>query len=138
MKYLQHAVLATLAGYLLSVHPSNAQLAPGVWPRCIAERDGQQLGLAGSVCECSYERGGTMIGKPPGWRWVCDIMRSDGSQLQVPADTLTDRQPLPPGFTYAPQGGATMQPGLQDQPFGPRYQAQPRGPAPVFEGRPRY
>lgn len=131
------AILAALAWYLLFTHPLAAQGAPGMWPRCIAERDGQQLALAGSVCECTYEQGGTMTGKRPGWRWDCDIMHSDSSQLDIPADTSSGQQSLPPGFTYAPQGGASMQPGLQDQPFGRRYGTQPAGPMPLFDGRRR-
>ena len=131
------AIVAALAWCLLSAHSSIAQGAPGMWPRCIAERDGQQLALAGSVCECASEQGGTMTGKRPGWRWDCDIMRSDGSQLEIPADTSSGQQSLPPGFTYAPQGGTSMQPGLQDQPFGRPYGAQPPGPMPLFGGRRR-
>jgi len=76
-----------------------------------------------------------MTRKRPGWRWNCDIMRSDSSQLDIPADTTSRQRSLPPGFTYAPQGGASMQPGLQDQPFGRRYGAQPTGPMPLFDGR---
>ncbi len=51
-----------------------------------------------------------MIGKPPGWRWACDIMRSDGSGLDIPTDgPFGGQQQLPPGFTYAPQNGFGMQ-----------------------------
>lgn len=119
--FTTHAVLAALALGALAVGSARAQVPPSVWPRCIAERDGQQLGLAGSVCECKYERGGTLTGRPPGWRWSCDIMRMDGSSLGLPADTSAGRQSLPPGFTYAPQGAA--QPGLNgwdSAPFNPR------------------
>lgn len=114
--------LAVLAAVALGAFagPASAQVPPSVWPRCIAERDGQQLGLAGSVCECRHERGGTLTGRRPGWRWSCDIMRMDGSSLGLPADTSAGRQSLPPGFTYAPQEAA--QPGLNGwaAPFNPR------------------
>ncbi len=137
MTYLYRATLAALTWCSLSIYPLTAQMMPSVWPRCIAERDGQQLGLAGSVCECSYEQGSIMSGKPPGWRWNCDILRSDGSSLEMPADPSNGRQSLPPGFTYAPQSGTSMQPGLQNQPSGQSFEVQPRRPAPLFEGRRR-
>ena len=125
------ATLVALAWSLLSIRSLNAQVAPSIWPRCIAEREGQQLGMAGSVCECSYERGGTMTGKRPGWR-------SDGSQLEIPADTSNGQESLPPGFTYAPQDGASMQPGPQNQPSEQLYGTQPRGPVPLFNGGRRW
>jgi len=144
---------AACAWCLLGVHPLAAQVAPGAWPRCIAERDGQQLGLAGSVCECSHEPGGTMTGKPPGWRWSCDVMRSDGDQLEVPADSSAERQPLPPdlaysptyspgyspGYTpyYSPQDAAGVAPELPGRPSGRPYQSLPGGPTALFAGRRR-
>lgn len=130
-------IAAVFAWCLPSVCLLAAQVAPSAWPRCIAERDGQQLGLAGSVCECSYEAGGTMLSKPPGWRWSCDIMRSDGDQLEIPADTFNDRQSLPPDLTYAPQNGATTQPEPQNLPAGRSYEILPRTPTPLFTGRHR-
>ncbi len=135
MTRMHQAVLATLAYSLVPLFPLEAQVAPSTWPRCIPERDGQQLGQAGSLCECGYERGGTMIGKPPGWRWACDILRSDDSNLDSPADTSFSRQSLPPGFTYAPQNGAGLQPTQQDQSFGQPYGMQQRGPMPLFGRR---
>ena len=135
MTRMHRAILATLACSLVPLSPLEAQVAPSVWPRCIPERDGQQLGQAGSVCECGYERGGTMTGKPPGWRWACDILRSDGSNLDSPADTSAGRQSLPPGFVYAPQNGAGIQPIEPGQSFGQPYGMQQRGPMPLFGGR---
>ena len=82
-----------------------------------------------------------MIGRPPGWRWSCDIMRSDDSNLDVPADRLSGQQSLPPGFTYAPQNGASasqsgisMAPMQQNQSFGQSYGGQPIVPSPLFGG----
>lgn len=134
MTRLHRAILATLACSLVPLSPLEAQVAPSMWPRCIPERDGQQLGQAGSVCECGYEQGGAMTGKPTGWRWACDILRSDGSNLDKPADTSFGRQPLPPGFVYAPQNGAGAQPMQQDQSLGQPYGMQQRGPMPLFGG----
>ena len=135
------------AGWLLGwVSAASAQVAPSMWPRCIAERDGQQIGQGGSVCECHYERGGSITGKRPGWRWACDIMRMDGSQLELPIETPGGGRSLPPGFVYAPQqGGGAAQP-QPDDPSGndlyqrplDGYEARPRGPQSLFPGPRRY
>lgn len=105
MKVVAKAVLAAVIAAASAAAPAGAQTSPGAWPRCLPERDGQRLGLGGSVCECRYERGGSMIGKPPGWRWSCDILKMDESALGAPADGGVGRRGLPPGFTYVPQTG---------------------------------
>lgn len=110
MGVVPRAVLAASIAAVSAAVPAGAQMPPGAWPRCIPERDGQRLALGGSVCECRHERGGTMIGRPPGWRWSCDILKMDESVLGIPPDT--GRRGLPPGFTYVPQPGA-LQPGAQ-------------------------
>lgn len=109
-------LLAAVAAGFAVAGQAGAQAPSGPWPRCDATRDGQQLGSGGSVCECRQAAGGTMLRRPPGWRWSCDILRMDGSQLGAAADAPSSRQGLPPGFTYAPQGGVE-QPG----PFERRY-----------------
>ncbi len=80
-----------------------------------------------------------MIGKPPGWRWACDIMRSDGSGLDIPADRPFGGQQLPPGFTYAPQNGVGMQQQIQpDRQLGWPGDADQSELPQLFEGRRRY
>jgi len=96
------AALAAIALVASSAVPASAQTLLGAWPRCIPEREGQELALGGSVCECRYEQGGTLIGRRPGWRWSCDIMKMDGSELGIPADDGAGRRGLPPGFAYSP------------------------------------
>ena len=82
-----------------------------------------------------------MIGRPSGWQWACDVLRSDGSNLDVPADTHSGQQSLPPGFTYAPQNGVgASQSGTsmvlmqQDQSLGRSYGGQPMVPSSLFGG----
>lgn len=82
-----------------------------------------------------------MLGRPPGWRWACDVLRSDGTNLDVPAATSSGQQSLPPGFTYAPQigasasqGGTSMAPIQQDQSLGRSYGGQPMVASPLFGG----
>ena len=142
---MPRAALAAVIAAACAAVPAGAQTSPGAWPRCIQERDGQQLALGGSVCECRYERGGSMIGRPPGWRWSCDILKMDESVLGVPADGGAGRRGLPPGFTYAPQTGTQSGvpsdvPGQSggwsgSAPFGVPADGGPRGPAPLL-GRP--
>lgn len=77
-----------------------------------------------------------MIGKPPGWRWACDIMRSDGSGLDIPADRPLGGQQLPPGFTYAPQNGLGTQQQMQpDRQLGWPSDARPQGQQRLLEER---
>ena len=120
---LKRAALLTTVLSFLGAGAATAQAPSGAWPRCVADREGQQIGSGGSVCECRRERGGTMIGRPTGWRWSCDLLRSDGSERSIPADT-TSRRGLPPGFTYAPQGGSDFlggpaEPRLFERPYRP-------------------
>lgn len=102
---LRGALLAAVAFGSAIAGQAVAQAPAGAWPRCTADRGGQQLGSGGSVCECRHDRGGTVTAHPPGWRWSCDIMRMDGSGLGAAADLPAARHGLPPGFTYVPQGG---------------------------------
>ena len=99
------AVIDTLRLGWSVAGPAAAQVTPGAWPRCVAERDGQQIGQGGSVCECRYNRGGSMVGRPPGWRWSCDILRSDGSGSGAPADLPADRRRAPLGLGDLPRSG---------------------------------
>lgn len=96
---LRRALIAAVALAVLAVAsawgPAWGQAPPGAWPRCIAERDGQQIGLGGSVCECRHEQGGTMIGRPPGWRWSCDIMRMDGGRSEPSSGLAESRRHRP-------------------------------------------
>lgn len=129
------AILATSACWTFSAQESRAQAPASIWPRCIAERAGQQLSQAGSVCECSYDRGGTMIGKPPGWRWTCDVMRSDDSSLNLPADRPSTRQSLPYGFSYAPQIGESTQNTFPEAPLSEPYEPPPWMPLSPLDRR---
>ena len=55
-------------------------------PACDAGRVGSVTAMAGKRCVCRYERGGTLTGEQPGYRWDCGILR--------PADRFA---PLAPG-----------------------------------------
>jgi hypothetical protein len=61
---------AFLALLLLAL-PASA----GEVPACDPPRAGAVACLAGRLCECRFERGGTISGQPPGYRWNCGILR---------------------------------------------------------------
>ena len=118
-------MLALVAVCIGTAQVAQAQAPASMWPRCIAERAGQRFSQAGSVCECGYDPGGTMVARPPGWRWTCDILRPDGS-LNIPAEGPAARglplfgyDPLLEGFD-----DRRRLPGPSyDRPGGPPYDA---------------
>lgn len=63
--------LAVAAGAL----PAPAAAQTGAVPACSANRAGTQACVAGTLCDCRYDRGGALSGQPPGWRWDCGILR---------------------------------------------------------------
>lgn len=65
--------IAALLLALLST-PGSLRAAPPCGPG----RAGERVCMAGSVCECRHERGGTLIVQPPGWRWSCSTLSSCG------------------------------------------------------------
>ena len=84
--------------------------AGGSWaqplpPACTQARAGQRTCMAEQACECRYERGGTMLSQPGGWRWSCSILTT--------CEALTPAAPpprgLPEGTTYAPTQGGSSQ-----------------------------
>lgn len=69
-------------------------------PRCTAETLGAVSCMSTKLCECVYERGGAISGKPSGYRWECGALRPDcnqpgadlaGPQWQMPAAVGIDR-----------------------------------------------
>lgn len=60
-----------LALVLMLPLPALAQ-AP---PACAAETEGQTACLAGKLCECRFERGGQLTGRPDRFVWDCGVMR---------------------------------------------------------------
>lgn len=63
-------------------------------PRCTPAQLGAVACLSGRLCECRYERGGSITGLPGGVRWNCSILRPS---CGVPEPLFTP-MPLPPGL----------------------------------------
>jgi len=66
-------------------------------PSCTAARAGATACLSGKLCACGFARGGSVAGRPDGWRWDCGALRpACGEALAPPA--LPAPMPLPPQF----------------------------------------
>jgi hypothetical protein len=85
------------AGLLL---PAAAFAQTAQPPRCTAESVGAVACMSTKLCECVYERGGAITGRPTGYRWECGALRPDcnqpgadlaGPQWQMPAAVGIDR-----------------------------------------------
>lgn len=79
------------------VSAANEATAP---PRCSAETLGAVACMSTKLCECVYERGGAISGRPTGYRWECGALRPDcnqpsadlaGPNWQMPAAVGIDR-----------------------------------------------
>jgi len=81
---------------LLVAGPAAAQ-AP---PACTAETAGQAACMAGKLCECRFERGGQLVGRPDRFAWDCGVMRP----MCPPDPTIQPAQP------WAPPGGVWIAP----------------------------
>jgi hypothetical protein len=62
-----------------AVGPSLAQSPPN----CTQAVLGQVACMSVKLCECIFERGGTMTGRPSGYRWDCGILRPQCNEAPV-------------------------------------------------------
>ncbi len=69
---------------LLLALPAAAQEIPA----CDPARAGAVACLSGRLCECRYERGGSITGQSTGFRWNCGILRPSCGEVPAP-------QPVP-------------------------------------------
>ncbi len=75
---------------LLAAFPARTPAVAGA-PSCDATRVGGVAAMAGKRCICRYERGGTMTGRKPGFRWDCGILRpADRFAPAVPREPAPD------------------------------------------------
>ncbi len=78
-------MLHAAALLILLALPAAAQ-AP---PACTRAREGQVVCMAGKLCECRFERGGQVTGRPDRFAWDCGVMRpvcpADPNIAQPPA-----------------------------------------------------
>ena len=97
------------------VAPAGAQpMAP---PACGPAAAGMVACLGDKLCECRFEPGGSLAGRPTGHRWDCGVLRPACGVVpprlgQAPPPTLQDLPPLM--LTQAgpmPDGGAATRRG---------------------------
>lgn len=93
-----------LALLVLLPLPALAQ-AP---PSCTVEIEGQTACMAGKLCECRFERGGQLTGRPDRFVWDCGVTRP----MCPPDPTITQMPSNPPPVNL------WLQPG--GRPIGPR------------------
>jgi hypothetical protein len=82
-------------------------------PACNAQREGQVACMAGRLCACRYETGGSLTGRPSAHRWDCGALRPDCRPDPVPG-------PAHSALNLFPSLSVPPPPGLP----------QPRPPAP--------
>ncbi|WP_426959157.1 hypothetical protein [Muricoccus radiodurans] len=79
-------------------------------PACNAVREGALACMAGRACRCHFERGGSVAGRPDGYRWDCGALRPDCGV--PPADLTPGERPPTVIMPSVPLG----MPGWRDPP----------------------
>ncbi|PWS38018.1 hypothetical protein DFH01_01520 [Falsiroseomonas bella] len=100
---------------LLFAMPAAAQEIPA----CNQDRVGAVACMSGKLCACGYQRGGSVSGRPDGYRWDCGALRPACGEALAPA---AQGQPLPMPqlyLTVPPPGEAPMPPGAPFPPMTP-------------------
>ena len=90
-----------LALLLLLSGPAAAQPVPA----CMSARVGTVACLAGRLCECRYDPGGSMTGMPGGYRWNCSLLRPPCGEALAPPGVAP-----PPPLPVMPQ--ILLEPGM--------------------------
>jgi hypothetical protein len=81
--------------------------AGAVIPACAEGGAGLVACVAGKLCACRFDRGGTSTGLPAGYRWDCGVLRpACGDAADPPATPDRYPFPLPPalGIDRPPRG----------------------------------
>jgi hypothetical protein len=75
---------------MLLTSPALAQ------PSCSPARDGVVACMGEKLCRCRWDPGGTLAGRPAGYRWDCGALRP-GCGVVPDAPALPPVLVLPPG-----------------------------------------
>lgn len=102
-----------LLAFLIFALPAAAQSPPV----CSPAREGQVACMAGKLCECRFERGGQMTGRPDRFAWDCGVMRP----MCPPDPTIAPAPGMPPigGVVIEPQWRGQAPPQPYPQPYPP-------------------
>jgi hypothetical protein len=74
-------------------------------PVCNGPREGVAACLAGRQCLCTFERGGSITGRPDGYRWDCGILRPACGVAPAEAGPPAAAVPIFPQVTVPEMGG---------------------------------
>jgi len=94
------AVIASIAYSALTGGIASPARA-GDMPVCSGQNLGAASCFSGKLCECIYDRGGSVTGIPDGFRWDCGILRPKcGEAADAPAnpDEFSGPYPLAVGI----------------------------------------
>ncbi|MGF1641302.1 MAG: hypothetical protein ACFCUO_10175 [Rhodospirillales bacterium] len=90
------AIAAIVLAIAIAVAGSRAAAIADDRTLCRAEVLGAAACLSGRLCECVYDRGGTVTGTPAGFRWDCGVLRPGcGDAATVPATENPFQGPYP-------------------------------------------
>jgi hypothetical protein len=88
--------------FLLIALPAAAQQPPA----CYAGVAGAVACMSGKLCACEFQRGGSVSGRPDGWRWNCGALRpSCGEALAPPGLGQSPMLPMPELYMQIPPPG---------------------------------
>ena len=71
-------------------------------PACTQDRVGAVACMAGKLCACGYQRGGSVSGRPDGYAWDCGVLRPSCGEAFPPATIGSVPTPLPQLFLPLP------------------------------------
>jgi hypothetical protein len=72
-------------------------------PACTQDRVGAVACMAGKLCACGYQRGGSVSGRPDGYAWDCGVLRPQCGEAVPPATIGGFPTPLPQLILPLPQ-----------------------------------
>lgn len=91
-----------LIAAMMTTWPAMATEAPA----CASASAGATACLAGKLCVCGFVRGGSISGRPDGWRWECGALRPSCGEA---APTMSvPPVPFPQLYLQLPSGGPRL------------------------------
>ena len=101
MNALAKSALSSLRATALVLVSVGAMAAAGQaqdGPMCNQQAMGQVSCMANRMCECIYDRGGSVTGVPEGFRWNCGINRG---RCEVEPGTIIEYRGNTPQVPYS-------------------------------------
>ena len=93
--------LPALLALLVLAMPAVAQEIPA----CNEARAGAVACLSGKLCSCGFVRGGSVSGRPDGYRWDCGALRPPCGEALPPPGLSVVPSPMPHLYLQLPPPG---------------------------------